>query len=138
MPAGEEFRKWIEYGSVPLVVGGKLLREPDRSKNFRTWRREALRAGKLRIVDHQEVRESTDFLKGNSSCRSDDEHVVALAQVSGARLLFSNDKDLQSDFKNRELLDAPRGKIYSTRLSTKFGNSHKRLLRRTDLCNRGP
>ena len=63
-------------------------------------------------------------------CRSNDTHVIALAQISGARLLYSNDKDLYVDFKNKHLIDEPRGKIYSTNEDKNFTNSHARLLKR--------
>ena len=41
-------------------------------------------------------------------------HVLALAQVSGARLLYSNDQTLQRDFKNSKLIKNPRGNVYTT------------------------
>ena len=67
-------------------------------------------------------------------CRSNDTHVIALAQISGARLLYSNDKDLHVDFKNKRLIDEPRGKIYSTNEDKNFTYSHARLLRDRNLC----
>ena len=65
---------------------------------------------------------------------SNDPHVLALAIVSGARLLYSNDADLQQDFKDKRLIDKPRGKVYSTREDKSFQQSHARLLWRKDLC----
>ena len=135
-PAGDGFRSAIENGRVRLVAGGRLLQELDRNVKFRMWRREAQCAGRVRIVDYQEVQRSTESLEKRSSCRSDDEHVVALAQISGARLLYTNDKDLQTDFKDRKLLDHPRGNVYSTSVSEKFGNRHRRLPGMGNLCNR--
>ena len=61
-------------------------------------------------------------------------HLLREAQVSGARLLYSNDRALQGDFKNRRLIDNPRGRVYSTRENKRFTESRKRLLRRNDLC----
>ena len=132
VPAGREFLKWVNKGSMRLVGGGKLLRELNADSKFQKWCREAVRAGKMRIVDDQRVDTMTGKLVSNSSCLSDDEHIVALAQISGARLLYSNDADLQTDFKNRELIDDPRGKVYSTLKRQEFEDSHKRLLRRSD------
>ena len=43
---------------------------------------------------------------------SDDPHVLTVAQMSGTRLLYSNDGDLHQDFKNRGLVNNPRGNIY--------------------------
>ena len=59
---------------------------------------------------------------------------LALAQVSGARLLYSNDLTLHQDFGNRDLINRPRGKIYSTHAGGQIQDSHRRLLRRNDLC----
>jgi hypothetical protein len=46
-----------------------------------------------------------------SVCKSDDPHIIALAQISGARLLCSHDEGLASDFTNAKLIK-PRGKVY--------------------------
>ena len=67
-------------------------------------------------------------------CASDDEHVIALARVSGARLLFTNDGDLQADFKNPGIINGPRGVIYTTMLKQEVTRTHRDLLRRSDLC----
>ena len=57
--------------------------------------------------------------------RSDDPHVIALALVSGARLLVSADVDLVADFKDRAIVNAPRGKVYNlksaNRLVSRYG-----------------
>ena len=46
--------------------------------------------------------------------RSDDPHVLALARVSGVRLLYRADKDLIADFKDKRFIDNPRGRVYSS------------------------
>ena len=76
----------------------------------------------------------TQDLQDEGQCRSDDPHVLALAIVSGARLLYSNDAALQRDFKDKRLIDSPRGKVYSTLEGNNFQRAHQRLLQRTDLC----
>jgi hypothetical protein len=43
--------------------------------------------------------------------RSDDPHVLAVALVSGARVLFSFDAALCDDFRDRRIIKDPRGKI---------------------------
>ena len=67
-------------------------------------------------------------------CRSNDTHVIALAQISGARLLYSNDIALHEDFGNKRLIDKPRGKVYSTNRHKDFTNAHERLLNNRNLC----
>ena len=59
--------------------------------------------------------------------------LLALAQVSGARLLYSNDKDLQQDFKDSRLIH-PEGYVYSTLKGKELTSTHKRHLGRRDLC----
>ncbi|MXW81701.1 MAG: PIN domain-containing protein [Gemmatimonadetes bacterium] len=114
-PAGEKFFDWLNKGSGQLIVGGKLLEELEKSSaEFRRWGQEAQLAGKMRIVNRSEVDARTEQIQSAAAIRSNDPHVIALAQVSGARLLYSNDGNLQQDFKNKSLIDDPRGKVYST------------------------
>lgn len=135
--AGEKFFEWLNKGSGRLVVGGKLLEELEKSSaDFIYWGREALRAGRMRIVSKGEVDARTEQIQREGKISSDDPHVIALAQVSGARLLYSNDGDLQKDFGNGELIDDPRGKVYSTRRDKSFLRSHDRLLKNKKLCRR--
>ena len=134
-PAGKKFLEWLTKRKGRLVVGGKLLEELERgSKGFKTWGVEALRAGKMRVVNASEIGAKTEELQREEGYRSDDPHILALAQVSGARLLYSNDSNLQQDFGNRKLIDNPRGKVYSTIRTTNFSLSHRRLLVGNDLC----
>lgn len=134
-PAGEKFFEWINKGSNRLVAGGKLLEELElSSRDFRIWASVAISAGKMRIISESAVNARTEEIHGEGVCRSDDPHVLALAQVSGARLLYSNDRALQQDFKDKELIDSPRGRVYSTRDSKDFKRSHRQLLGRRDLC----
>ena len=133
--AGERFFDWIERGTKRLVVGGMLREELEQSsEEFRKWARVAVRTGKIRIVNNNDVDERTRELENEGGYESNDPHVLALAQVSGARLLYSNDSDLQEDFDNKDLIDNPRGKVYSTRHSKNFQRSHRGLLNNRDLC----
>ena len=132
--AGVAFFNWINTGTGDLVAGGKMLKELNFNSNFRKWWQQAILAGKSRIVNEDNVNTKSEALKNEVTCRSDDLHIIALAQVSGARLLYSNDNNLQQDFKNKTLIDDPRGKVYSTLKDQNFKNSHRRLLRRKDLC----
>ena len=78
---------------------------------------------------------ATATLQSRNICKSNDAHVLALAIVSGARLLFTNDQDLQSDFGNRRIISGVRGKIYTTLQNQDVRRSHRDLLNRTDLCS---
>ena len=133
-PAGRLFLEWLSEGKGKLVVGGGLLRELDEYGDFKRWLRTALGRNVALAADDAEVDNETQVMREHGTCRSDDEHVLALARVSGARLLFTNDLDLQADFKNPSLINSPRGVIYTTRLRQDVTRTHRNLLRRNDLC----
>ncbi len=131
--AGKEFLYWINRGRGKLVVGGRLLQELEKgSGNFKKWARNAQATGKIRRVNREQVNARENHLREEKTCKSNDPHIIALAQVSGARLLYSNDKNLRHDFKDTKLLNG--GKIYSTLQDKRFSDAHKRLLARRDLC----
>ena len=136
--AGQKFFEWINKGGGRLIVGGKLLEELEASSGgFRDWASQAVRAGRMRIVDEMEVGTRTEEIRAMSKYRSNDIHILALAQVGGARLLYSNDAALQADFKNKGLIDDPRGKVYSTHERPQFRDTHKRLFANRNLCRSG-
>lgn len=130
--AGKEFFDWITdpKGSGRLICGGELQKElMGSSKGFREWARVALNTGRMRNINEGEVeREMAQIRK--SSILSNDPHILALAQVSGARLLYSNDKTLHKDFKNPALID-PAGSIYSKLMKKK---DRQKLLDKKGLC----
>ena len=135
-PAGRAFFDRIDSGRVRLVVGGLLRRELDRSEVFQKWRRQAELAGRITLLNDDAVDETARQLEQENACRSDDEHVVAIARLSGARLLYSNDVALQDDFTDKALVDRPRGKVYSTRIHQDLTATHRRLLASRNLCTR--
>ena len=134
-PAGDKFFDCISKGKIRLVLGGKLREELDvGSPKFRKWASQAVLAGIVRIFDEYEVNARTKQIERKKIHTSDDPHILALAQVSGARLLYSNDRALQQDFKNKQLIDNPRGSVYSTLVNKNITSDHQRLLDRRDLC----
>ena len=135
-PAGKGFFDWLNTGGGRLVVGGKLNKELfTSSSSFRQWAKSATLAGRVRVVNDSNVENRTLQLEKESEYRSNDPHVLALAQVSGSRLLYSNDKDLQMDFKDKTLINNPRGTVYSTQKSKLFTSQRKRqLVSRMELC----
>ena len=134
--AGERFFEWIDSGRGRLVIGGRLRRELDRNSEFRDWRRGAVLAGRVTLLNDEAVDGRATELGRENACRSNDEHVVAVAQLSGARLLFTNDGDLQADFRDKALIDLPRGRVYSTRTHEDLTPAHRKLLANRKLCAR--
>ena len=131
--AGERLFEWLDSEPFRLAVGGTLLAELNRSP-AREWMRQAILAGRVRQETTGTVDRREEELSREGRCLSNDIHVIALAQISGARLLYSNDKDLHVDFKNKRLIDEPRGKVYSTNEDKNFTNAHEKLLNNRNLC----
>lgn len=135
--AGKFFREWLaKPNGGGLVVGGtKLQRELGSNSSFIRVLNERLQAGRARRIPNEIVDDEESELRAQDICRSDDEHVLALARVSGARLLFTNDRTLQRDFKDSSIVSGTKGCIYTTGKSSKVSSTHRNLLRRNDLCN---
>lgn len=131
--AGQKFFEWITSGKGSLVVGGKLRDELDGSSDFRKWWQEAGRAGRVTVLDDSRERKVTDKTReliDQKACKSNDHHIIVLAQISGARFLYSDDAALHVDFKDKRLIDNPRGVVYSTQKDDTFTSSRRRMLSR--------
>ena len=133
-PAGGRFFDWIASPRGQLVVGGELRRELSRDHRFVRWLGSAIRYGRGRAIPDEAVEERADDLRRRDICKSDDEHVLALAVASGARLLYTNDNSLMDDFRNRNIVPGPPGKIYTTKDRKDFRPAHRKLLGMRNLC----
>lgn len=132
--AGKKFFDWIDEGSGRLICGGKLQEElMGSSPGFREWVVVASKTGKMKKINDGEVETRTAQIQKESNHSSNDPHILALAQLSRARLLYSNDKKLRDDFQNKALID-PVGSIYSTLRNKKFTRAHRKLLGKRELC----
>ena len=133
-PAGRFFLDWLSDGRGRLVVGGQLLRELNDSGDFKRWLQTALRRNSALAFDDDQVDAETEAIRARQICRSNDKHVLALARVSGARLLFTNDRALRDDFKNPRIIANPRGRIYTTIRHRDIRPTHRKLLNSANLC----
>ncbi len=130
-PAGEGFLDWLDKEHGRLVSGGQNKRELDGNTKFQSWWQQATLAGRVVEVDNKKVTQLQSQLESSGACQSNDAHIIALAQISGARLLYSNDKLLHKDFRNFQLISERRGKIYSTSKNTRFTRHRRALLRKS-------
>ena len=106
-------------GRLVYTIGGKF--EEEIRKNAKS-RLEALHdAGRARYISWSRVENEQRRLLKEGAFDSNDSHVLALAIVSRARVLYTGDKKLMSDFKNREIVDGHKGKVYQR-------SSHRKLL----------
>lgn len=125
-PDAAPIHRWLRrgWGNLAFSMGGAFADELYRAAKSRLL--EYSRAGQATRFPDEQVEDEARRLKSEGVVRSNDAHVLALAKVSGARLLYSGDADLMADFKDGKILGKPRGKIYS-------GVKNKRLLTR-DAC----
>ena len=96
-------------GKIVYSTGGKFAAEV----RGRTRERLTLyaRSGQAIYIEARRFRDKQSSL-ANDDIKSDDPHVLALAQESGARLLYTDDTALMRDFKDKRFIDKPRGKVY--------------------------
>lgn len=118
--------KALTQRKAKAVYGGYLVEE---YKLLRTYFKIILefdRQGMMRKINDTKVNDVTTNIEKRVSLKSDDPHIIALALVSNARLLCSEDKDLAEDFTNKEILN-PRGKVYRKK-------THAHLIRKHCEC----
>ncbi len=118
---------WIEIKDGKVVYGGELHKELKRLEKTRRRLIQLWRAGKALQMPDKEVCQKERAVVASGQCRSDDPHVIALARVSGARVLCTNDRNLEKDFGNLDIVPRPKGKIYKNA-------DHKHLLQHNRIC----
>ena len=106
------------------------MRELCKNVTFRIWIAEEMMGPGVTRVNDSLVEAETDKLISDNSCRSNDEHVIALARLSGARVLFADDQLLRDDFRNPDLINNPRGKLLPTGASKKAMSARRNLFMR--------
>ncbi len=130
-PSGKIFFDWITP-KRPLIIGGKLTKELFNKDDLKRWASVAINDGSLLKKENENINKAINNLK-KEKLKSNDPHIIALAKVSGARLLYSEDGPLIEDFTNKELINNPRGKIYP---KGKTENALKRWLQQNkSLCS---
>ena len=133
-PSAASSLNGLKRGKARIVVGDHLGQELNAVEYFRVWADIALNMGWMNGFPWHEVSRRKARLQRTGGFISNDPDILALAQISGARLLFSNDEKLQKDFRNKRLIDNPRGTSYATRRSHEFTSTHRRILNKPNLC----
>jgi len=113
VPTPPEFRpllRWIYSERGGLVFGGLNMKELFRIKRARHAIKELRRHHRAIEILGTEAEQSR--IEADLPFVSDDPHIIALARLSNARTLCSEDNDLHSDFKNLKLIPRPKGRIY--------------------------
>jgi len=108
---------------VKLVYGGSKMTKEYGRASILVIVHQLRSAGRALRVPDEQVDTEQDRITSCLNCQSDDQHILALALVSNARLLCTADANLMADFKNKSIIDRPRGKIYGP-------TCHESLIRR--------
>ena len=115
----EPVRRWVATnGRLAYSPTEKMQSELNRHNKMRTQFGLYREANKLKLIPSDDVSRVMD---GLGDLKSDDPHIIALAQVAGVKLLVSSDINLHFDFK--QIIG---GNIYQAK-------QHEHLLQR-DLC----
>ncbi len=106
--AMQPVRDWLEKsGKLVYSPTKKLKTELERCGKMKNRFDEYGRAGKLKIIDKSKVNDCESKLIG---FKSDDGHIIALAQAANVKVLVSEDKKLRKDFTNAKFISG--GKVY--------------------------
>lgn len=112
-----------------IVIGGKLEDELRNHAKANQFLLSLNRAGRTIRISKEQLSPEINQLSRNGICCSNDIFIIALARISGARILCSLDFNLCRDFRNKKLIDNPRGKIYRNQ-------KHKIHLGHTSSCRK--
>ena len=104
---------WLTKKDGALVIGGKLVKEYDKVEKAKRFVKSLMQAGRAKIYATELVDNETNAIR--SFCKSNDSHIVALARISGARIVCSHDRALHKDFRSELLIANPKGHIYQTK-----------------------
>ena len=120
---------WLFVKDGILVYGGKLAIELLKIGVAQRTIKVLGQAGRAVHIPDSDVDKEEQNVVRLGICHSDDPHVIALARLSGARTLCSHDHALHEDFKNKMLINKPKGSIYQEK-------SHLDLLKHTSGCRK--
>ena len=123
-PDMEPVRKWLEKGGkIAYSPTQEMERELEGHEGMKDWFKARRRTPRVKYIPKNKVEQAMKKLLQSSNLRSNDHHIIALAQVSGVKLLISSDRKLHADFTNKDIVG---GSIYQNK-------KHQHLLK-PDLC----
>lgn len=125
-PAAKPVAQWLMKRTSKLALGGsKLSGEYRKCGRILLILKELQARGQIHKCSDDLVDMKEAEIDGN--IKSDDPHIIAIAILSGARLLYSHDQLLHMDFSRL----APKGKIYQS-------ENHAHLLQSAPCCTQHP
>ena len=133
-------QKWLSRdGSLVYSTGGIFDRQY--SREVRDYFRFLSRNNKAIQFNLQVVEEKMTDLPDEGALASDensgrnDRHILALALVSGAEVLYTGDQNLMKDFQNKKIMGHSNGKIYSSEEDKGRGLQSRKLFDQKNLCS---
>ncbi|MBI3828204.1 MAG: hypothetical protein HY291_01720, partial [Planctomycetes bacterium] len=103
--------------------GGELVNEYKTLAKYFRIILEFDRQGMMRRVPDEKVNEAQAIIEKTVDYKSDDPHILALAQVSKVRLLLTDDDDLTTDFTNKDVI-SPKGNVYKNKAHAPLIRKH--------------
>jgi hypothetical protein len=120
---GSKIWELLKCRELQIPGGGTKYKEEILRSPLVAFFQELARSGIIKLYKDEEIDALEDRYKNHAEVTSDDEHVIAIADRSGCRLLFSADKALTSDFKNPKIINRPRGKVINSRYYAQIVNN---------------
>ena len=69
----------------------------------------------LAVLSREDLSHSIKNLEELGTLKSEDFHILALAQITNTNFLYTDDDNLKKDFKNREIMKKGKTKLYPFR-----------------------
>jgi hypothetical protein len=105
-PDGKPVLDWLldKNSKSGMIIGGKLTHELGGISGMRDILQILKSAARLHEVDNEALAREENAVKALNGHKSNDLHVLALARASRSALIFTKDKPLHKDLKNKNLV----------------------------------
>lgn len=135
----EDILEWFLYDKAKIVLGGKLFTTEicEKMAGYISLVSELNKCGKIHFINNEDVDKHEKLIKASEKDSDfDDPHIVALFDLSGAKIFCSEDSRSFKFIKKKELYkfrkDIP--KIYTGKLSHQPADN---LLSHLNICSMG-
>ena len=111
-PEAVPIHRWLNRGRGTVVYSTEGKFRTEIVGNVKRKLTDLVRDGRANRVSKARLAQHLNAI-AQLPIQSNDPHVLALARASRARLLYTADQALIDDFKNAQLINHPRGKVYT-------------------------
>jgi len=108
---------WIDKCDGLIVYSQDLINKLQDAKaltRYSSYLAKRVQAGRAKFYGSEKLAPELKKLQALDVRAKDDLHILALARASGARVLYTEDQKLQSDFSeaDRGIITNPKGRVY--------------------------